>query len=70
MVRLKYSKLVLNFLSGHWDKKAVLLCQSCVLHHAVENPSLGYEVCRSIKLCYLSLVQHQHSGKREEIIIY
>lgn len=46
-------------------KKAVLLCQSCILSHAVEDSSLRYKVCRSIKLCYLSLVQHQHSARRE-----
>lgn len=44
---------------------AALLCQSCVLRHAVEDSFLGDEVCRSIKLGDLSLVQHQHSERRE-----
>lgn len=46
-------------------QKAVLLCQSCVFSHAVEDSSLWYEVWRSVKLCYLSLVQHQHSARRD-----
>lgn len=46
--------------------EAALLCQPCVFSHAVEDTSLGYEVCRSVELCYLSLVQHQHSAGREK----
>lgn len=45
------------------ETKADLLHQSCVFRHAVEDSSFGYEVCGSIKLRYLSLVQHQHPGR-------
>jgi len=49
-------------------RKAALLRQACVFSHAVEDPPLGQEVSRSVELCYLPLVQHQHSARREEVI--
>lgn len=45
------------------ETKAALLHQSCIFRHAVEDSSLGYELSGSVKLSYLSLVQHKHPGR-------
>lgn len=66
--QIHFSQTELSCSSGWFvtcEQKAVLLRQSSIFRHAVEDSSLCYEVCWSVKLCYLSLVQNQHSGRQE-----
>lgn len=56
-------------LCNSWTEVASLR-QSCILHHAIEDSSLRYEVRRSVKLCDLSLVQHQHSAGGDQRVFH
>lgn len=56
-IGLRSTKRERRLVSGwRWDGGTSLLCQACVLGHAVEDSFPWHEVCRSVELCDLSLV--------------
>lgn len=61
-----WAQLSMNSAYKLVDVATTLLCQACVLGHAIEYSFLCYEIDRSVKLCDLSLVQHQHSERTGE----